>query len=533
MVKSLLHFRATACLVLAVFLAGVNGSAQILYFGESPLFVVNTASARVDTDNDGMPDHYEVMVGLNPQIDDGDQDPDGDGFTNLQEYGAGTSPFEVDAKQVATGESGLFAVNTAQIPLDSDRDGLPDWWELQHGLDLAQNDAQEDPDRDGLSNLDEFNSGNDPRSDDVGSSSAVSLLFAVNTSAYSVPVETDSDGDGIPDWWEQKYGFNPVQSDSDIDSDNDGLSNFAEYRQGTDPTRDESRTEVVAMSALFTLDTVGAPPDTDVDGMRDYWETAMGLDPKRADANEDPDSDGRTNLEEYNAGTDPLVDDWRGPSLAVSSLFLVDTGGLVGPHNMDSDGDGIPDWWEVLHGLNKDLVDTAGDPDRDGRTNLEEYNAGSDPFVPDNRDIVFAVSGTFLVDTGGRYFDTDGDGMPDWWEKLYFNDPRGTLALVDADGDGLSNLAEFLAGSDPLDPQSVFRIVQLETKREAQGVRVSVRWASFEGGVYSIWVAEAPEGPYSAIATNLTSELPTGRWDGVVPETKLFLRVRTDSRSEP
>ena len=46
--------------------------------------------------------------------------------------------------------------------------------------------------------------------------------------------------------------------------------------------------------------------------------------------------------------------------------------------------------------------------------------------------------------------DPDEDGMPDWWEMVYF----GTLTNAsggDCDGDGLANSAEFVAGSDPTD----------------------------------------------------------------------------------
>ncbi|YCM42518.1 hypothetical protein V2O64_14500 [Verrucomicrobiaceae bacterium 227] len=40
-----------------------------------------------DTDRDGMPNHWEIKNGLDPdKADDGSQDPDGDGFTNLENY---------------------------------------------------------------------------------------------------------------------------------------------------------------------------------------------------------------------------------------------------------------------------------------------------------------------------------------------------------------------------------------------------------------------------------------------------------------
>jgi hypothetical protein len=54
---------------------------------------------------------------------------------------------------------------------------------------------------------------------------------------------------------------------------------------------------------------------------------------------------------------------------------------------------------------------------------------------------------------GFTVVDVDGDGIPDAWELYYF----GTLGLSDADDpdhDGLTNLQEFLAGSDPFNPDT-------------------------------------------------------------------------------
>ena len=47
---------------------------------------------------------------------------------------------------------------------------------------------------------------------------------------------------------------------------------------------------------------------------------------------------------------------------------------------VDSDHDGMPDAWEIAHGLNPhDPADAAADNDHDGYTNLEEYLNGTDP----------------------------------------------------------------------------------------------------------------------------------------------------------
>ncbi len=61
---------------------------------------------------------------------------------------------------------------------------------------------------------------------------------------------------------------------------------------------------------------------------------------------------------------------------------------------------------------------------------------------------------------------SDPDGIPDWWRLAYFGHPTGQAGDLsrgsdDADGDGASNLNEYLAGTDPLSLASVFRITQV------------------------------------------------------------------------
>ncbi len=200
------------------------------------------------------------------------------------------------------------------------------------------------------------------------------------------------------------------------DMDRDGLNNSAEFARDaghTDPT----------------------DPDTDADGMPDGWEVVHALwDPYTGSPNLDP-------LDPKDAYEDP---DWDGINLSLKR-----------------DQDGL---WII----------SQGDRDRDGRINpvtenesfcnLEEYLLGFDP----DRD------GINEVTPHPNRWDTDGDGIMDGWEallndhdgdglgtgwELFYGlnpwdpeDANGTDG--DPDGDGHTNLEEFLGNTNPRDPGS-------------------------------------------------------------------------------
>jgi len=451
-------------------------------------FTVDTSIPWVDTDGDKMPDAWEVVMGTDPNVSDANANPDGDALTNIQEYNAGTNPLVPESNVLAFAESANFTLQGVVFSIDSDADGLPDWWEVLYGLPIGTADASADPDGDGLTNLQEFNGGWNPIvAEHQSTLSAESSNFLADTGAYPLGQTMDTDGDGMPDWWEDRYGLNRFVNDAALNPDGDNRTNLQEYLGGWRPDRDDLWGEVFLASNNFLLDTAGRPVDTDRDGLPDFWEIAYGLDPNVADANLDSDGDGRTNIEEYNAGTNPLVNDWAGPARLESASFLTDTGGYNRGYSTDTDGDGLPDWWESKYGLFLTANDANGNPDGDALTNIQEYNAGSDPTSFDYLYIVDAQGNLFLLDTGGKFSDLDLDGIPNWWERRFTGDNLIMVPHVDNDLDGKSNLSEYAAGTNPNDPRSGFAIQDHFVEDSVDGLQMSISWDTMPDRIYNVF----------------------------------------------
>jgi len=72
---------------------------------------------------------------------------------------------------------------------------------------------------------------------------------------------------------------------------------------------------------------------------------------------------------------------------------------LVSGDTLDSDHDGMPDWWEKLYGLDPNLADADDDLDGDGWTNIEEFRRGSDPTVS-NREPLLVTTEILVPESG-------------------------------------------------------------------------------------------------------------------------------------
>ncbi len=106
--------------------------------------------------------------------------------------------------------------------------------------------------------------------------------------------------------------------------------------------------------------------------------------------------------------------------------------------------------------------------------------------------------------------DTNANGLPDDWEAAYgVSDPA-----ADADGDGLSNLPEYLANTNPTNTASVFRILSLSQRPNGQ---FACAWSTVGGTRYRVQFANGNAyggvpASFTDIVRPLTNEMDASPW---------------------
>ena len=132
------------------------------------------------------------------------------------------------------------------------------------------------------------------------------------------------------------------------------------------------------------------------------------------------------------------------------------------------------------------------------------------------------------------WIDSDGDGIPDTWMIQYFGHATGqasdlSRAQDDADGDGMSNLAEYLAGTSPKDPHSYLSITGIGLGG-TKGVQIA--WGSASNKLYSLQRAVALSRGlgFTNIAEHILSTPPENVYldTTATNSPSLFYRVRVE-----
>ncbi|HUT81628.1 MAG TPA: hypothetical protein VMZ29_10550 [Candidatus Bathyarchaeia archaeon] len=191
-----------------------------------------------------------------------------------------------------------------------------------------------------------------------------------------------------------------------IDSDQDGLSDFDEINTYfTNPYNQDTDGDTLTDSdEILIYETNPISSDSDSDLMPDNFEIFYGLNPNNAiDASYDLDSDGLSNLQEFNAGTNPYIADTDHDSLTDGQEV---NDYHTNPLSIDSDQDTLSDGYEiysVLDPLTKDNI--TDDIDNDLLTTEEESR----------------------ILTNASDWDTDGDNFSDGYEYYHGTNPLDAL----------------------------------------------------------------------------------------------------------
>jgi hypothetical protein len=183
----------------------------------------------------------------------------------------------------------------------------------------------------------------------------------------------------------------------------------------------------------------------------------------------------------------------------------------------------------TIHGPTNRLVTGSG---MSFRTNLPagtysiEWNAVPFYIAPSPQTNQLGTNVNDLVFTGTYTFpDINRNGISDLWEKQYFGSVNPLYTgRGDSDHDGVSDLEEFLAGTNPTDAASVFRLQNPETLPNGT---VRLTWNTVANHAYQVEVStnlgtwQSVTDPLIATGTSQSTTLPA-----LDPHLPYFFRVR-------
>jgi hypothetical protein len=368
-----------------------------------------------DSDNDGIPDVVE-SGGVDADGDgkiDNYTDTDSDGFSQNVDAnntghlisGAGLNRLDLDGDGFPNFQD-----------LDSDSDGIPDIIEAG-GADINNNgmvDVFTDPDGDGYTNI---------LDTDIDNNGTIDNAFALIRTGTDInndgradsypnknqdkdgranPFDLDSDGDGLSDVLETRYGQIRLFGSSQFaDINNDGFADGAGNSRGWNNN--------ISLMLFLIL------PNNDTDTRPDYLDI-------------DSDADGATD------------------NIEIQTTFLPGANYLI-PGGTDADNDGLDDTYDNFPGQFKGGRITPVDTDSDGIPDYLDADSDSDgqPDRQECNDNNFNLIADEITTPTG--VDTDGDGLDNRFDNDNINHsvtssnlgnagsftgplPTGTLSMI-------------------------------------------------------------------------------------------------------
>jgi YD repeat-containing protein len=177
-------------------------------------------------------------------------------------------------------------------------------------------------------------------------------------------------------------------------------------------------------------------------------------------------------------------------------FYVYDAGGTL-LHHFDEMRDKYTEYYRLSGTLvaRRDLqIECEDDIDGDGIPHCVEKAWGLDPYDPQDAEWDMDNDGLtnlqeYLAGTDPNNKDTDGDGMPDGYEVANGLDPLVNDRNLDADGDGYSNWTEYLNGTDPQQPDPPLPVQTISAISGDGSAYVSWR-ASSLAGAYKVYVSE-------------------------------------------